>query len=79
MWLSKGDVFALILFTVYVDGLVVRLQNSGIGCHVGNWYLGYVAFVNDNKNDLTLLAPTRRAHTCRTPLPQADPKNSYGE
>ena len=51
---KQGGVLSPILFAVYMDGLINRLKRSGIGCHVGNWYVGCLAFADD----LTLLAPT---------------------
>ncbi len=38
---KQGGVLSPILFAVYMDGLLVRLQTGGIGCHVGNKYTGY--------------------------------------
>ena len=42
------------LFCVYLDNLLERLRDSGLGCHIGGIYLGYA-------DDVTLLAPTRQA------------------
>ncbi len=52
------------LFPVYMDDILVRLQNSGIRCHVGNWYFICLGFADD----LTLLAPTCRALTELVPI-----------
>ncbi len=36
---KQGGVLSLILFAVYIDGLLGILE-SGIGCHIGNSYVG---------------------------------------
>ena len=54
---KQGGVLSPILFSVYMDGLLLKLKQSGIGCHVGNWYVGCLAFADD----ITLLAPTLSA------------------
>lgn len=51
---KQGAVLSPILFAVYTDGLLKRLKDSGIGCHMGNQYVGALAFADD----LTLLCPT---------------------
>ena len=51
---KQGGVLSPILFAVYTDGLLSRLKDSGIGCVMGNQYVGALAFADD----LTLLSPT---------------------
>ena len=51
----QGGVLSPILFTLYMDVLLKRLESSGIGCHIGNHYTGAVAYADD----LTLLCPSR--------------------
>ncbi len=46
--------FELILFAVYIDGLLIRLEETGVGCHMGIRFIGGLAFADD----LNLLAPT---------------------
>ena len=46
-----------ILFAIYIDGLLVKLKDSGEGCHIGNHYTGALGFADD----LSLLCPTRKA------------------
>ena len=54
---KQGGVLSPILFSVYMDGLLLRLKKSGIGCNIGNWYVGCLAFADD----LSLLTPSLSA------------------
>jgi len=42
---------------VYLDGLLLQLCNSGIGCCIGNFFVGALAY----GDDLALLAPSASA------------------
>lgn len=53
----QGAVCSPVLFCVYLDGLLLRLKNTKIGCFVGNFYLGALCYADD----LTLLAPSATA------------------
>ena len=44
-----------ILFSVYIDGFFEKLEESGVGCHIGNHYTGGIGYADD----LTILTPTR--------------------
>ena len=44
-----------ILFEVYTDVLLKRLQATGVGCHMGSHFSGAFAFADD----ITLLSPSR--------------------
>ena len=46
-----------ILFSVYIDGLLSRLSDQGVGCRVEHVFLGAFAYADD----LILLAPTLHA------------------
>ena len=50
-----GGVLSPILFAIYIDGLLVKLKDSGVGCHIGNHYTGALGFADD----LSLLCPTK--------------------
>ena len=50
----QGGVISPILFTVYMDELLDRLECSGFGCYVGHVYMGSLC----SADDLSLLAPT---------------------
>ena len=54
---KQGGVLSPIIFSVYVDGLLVRLHNSGVGCYIGMQFVGVLAYADD----LTLLAPSPTA------------------
>ena len=47
----------LILFAVYLDGLIVELSNSGVGCYWGSSFVGALAYADD----IVLLAPCASA------------------
>ena len=51
---KQGGVLSPILFAVYTDGLLLRLQESGIGCHMGGHYAGATAYADD----ITLISPS---------------------
>ena len=53
----QGAVSSPALFTLYVQELLDRLQNLGVGCHIGNTYVGTVAWADD----FLMTAPTRTA------------------
>ena len=55
--IKQGGVLSPTLFCVYMDELITRLRSSKIGCHLGNMYVGALAYADD----LTLLAPSIKA------------------
>ena len=54
---KQGGILSPILFCIYFDGLLCRLSDAGIGCFIGNFFVGVLAYADD----LVLLAPTPRA------------------
>ena len=52
---KQGGVLSLILFAVYVDSLLGRLEQSGVGCHIGGHLVGTLAYADD----VTLVARGR--------------------
>ena len=48
---KQGGVLSPILFAIYTDGLLKRLQETGVGCHMGHRFSG--------ADDITLLSPSR--------------------
>ena len=51
----QGSCVSPCIFAVYLDGLLRELRDSGVGCHVGDVFVGVGAFADD----LVLLAPSR--------------------
>ena len=51
----QGAVLSPSLFSLYINMLLVKLEESGYGCHVGNHYYGALAYADD----IALLCPTR--------------------
>lgn len=51
---KQGGVLSATLFCVYMDELLSRLENSGVGCYIGNRYYGHMAYADD----LKLLCPS---------------------
>ena len=54
---KQGGILSPILFCVYMDELISRLKQSGVGCFFGYIYLGSLGYADDP----CLLAPTRSA------------------
>ena len=53
----QGSVLSLVLFAVYLDGLLVELSSSGVGCY---WFAGSFCYADD----IVLLAPCASALRC---------------
>ena len=53
---KQGVVLFAILFTIYIDKLLVKLKRSGLGCRMGNSYVGALSYADD----ITLLCPSIR-------------------
>ena len=51
----QGSVLSPALFSVYLDDLIIKLRELGLGCHVGGWWMGACGYADD----LILLAPLR--------------------
>ena len=51
---KQGGVISPILFCVYIDELLVKLQKSGVGCYMGRTFSGAFAYADD----ITLLCPS---------------------
>lgn len=50
---KQGGVLSPTLFIVYIDELINTLKASGLGCHVGQHYIGALGYADD----ITLLSP----------------------
>jgi hypothetical protein len=53
----QGSVLSPALFSVYMDDLIVKLREAGVGCHMGGLYTGVVGYADD----LLLMAPSGSA------------------
>ena len=56
---KQCGVLSPILFAIYTDGLLRRLQETGVGCHMGHRYSGALAYADD----ITLLSPSKSGLT----------------
>jgi len=52
----QGGVVSHVLSCLYIDGMLQRLRDSGVGCFIGSVYVGALAYADD----VALLAPTPR-------------------
>merc|ERR1712240_952700 len=50
----QGGILSPLLFGIYIDELLCKLQNSGFGCRIGHRYAGAFGFADD----LILICPT---------------------
>ena len=53
---KQGGVLSAILFTLYLDKLLIRLKNSNIGCSINGCYTGALSYADD----ITLSCPSIR-------------------
>ena len=53
---KQGGVLSVILFTINIDKLLCKLKRSGLGCRMGNSYVGALSYADD----ITLLCPSIR-------------------
>ena len=51
---KQGGVFSPLLFSIYVDCLIERLEKENLGCNIAGMFCGTVAYADD----VILLAPT---------------------
>ena len=54
---KQGGVLSPILFTVYINELILLLSDQGVGCHLHGQFVGAFIYADD----VTLLAPTSTA------------------
>jgi hypothetical protein len=56
----QGAILSPVLFCVYFDTLLISLSKADIGCHIGSFFVGALAYADD----LVLLAPSANAMRC---------------
>ena len=44
---KQGDLLSPLLFAIYTDNLLKRLEKSGVGCHLGGHCTGALAYADD--------------------------------
>jgi len=54
---KQGGILSPIMFCVYIDDMLLLLQNSDVGCYIGNYFVGALAYADD----IVLLAPSANA------------------
>ena len=54
---KQGGIISPVLFCIYIDGLLNVLAKEKIGCFIGHFFVGALAYADD----IVLLAPTPRA------------------
>ena len=55
--MKQGGVSSPVLFCLYIDGLLLALSRSGVGCFIGSNFVGALAYADD----IVLIAPTATA------------------
>lgn len=54
---KQGGVLSPVLFSIYMDELLLCLQKSCVGCHIGQTFVGALAYADD----VIILAPSKHA------------------
>jgi len=54
---KQGGVISPVLFCLYIDNLLIQLAQSAVGCHIGNTFVGALAYADD----IVMVAPTPSA------------------
>ena len=53
---KQGGVLSPIIFTVYIDELLLKLRSSGFGCYIDDTFVGALGYADD----VTLMSPSIR-------------------
>ena len=54
---KQGGVLSPVLFCIYIDGLLTKFSESGVGCYIGDNFLGSLGYADD----IVLIAPSPSA------------------
>ena len=58
--IKQGSVLLVILFTIYIDKLLIIPRDSGFGCKIDNCYIRAISYADD----ITLSCPSIRGLNC---------------
>jgi len=50
---KQGGILSPVLFCVYIDELLLALRQTNVGCFMGSWFVGVLAYADD----IVLMAP----------------------
>ena len=53
---KQGGVISAIFFTLYIDRLMIKLKESGYGCHMNGTFMGALSYADD----ITIISPSIR-------------------
>ena len=51
---KQGGVLSPILFAIYIDELLIKLEKSSLGCYIGDTFIGALGYADD----ITLISPS---------------------
>ena len=54
---KQGGVISAIFFTLYIDSLLIKLEESGYGCHMNGTFMGALSY----SDDITIISPSIRS------------------
>ena len=69
---KQGGVLSPLLFCVYLDGLLSALSKSKVGCFIGDFFTGALAYADD----IVLCAPSATALRTRSPAVAEGPRDA---
>ena len=51
---KHGGILSPVLFTIYIDELLITLQSSGLGCYIGDLFMAALGYADE----VVLITPT---------------------
>jgi len=45
--IRQGGILSPLLFNIYIDSMISALRLSDLGCHIGDTYIGCIAYADD--------------------------------
>ena len=52
----QGGVLSPLLFSIYVDDLLIELKNNETGCHMGHYFVGALGYALGISGDKCLIS-----------------------